>query len=220
MQSRKETAWKKSRKFGDVKGGRTFNKRLNSTFNRLHNLEPLSEGDESPAFIVDNPSRDFFFPITVEDIQEQLSKIPNYQVKWLSYIWLKKQSQKDYEKENSLQGVYIWGGRVQLIALYSFPRDLKMNFGKKKPKQSTLNWYKAFCINLIEEKDNWYLQWTTEEIKQYYLNGLLFHEIGHHIDSHYKYSVASNAKAEKWADGYALYWANKIREDGLLNEEA
>jgi len=88
-----------------------------------------------------------------------------------------------------------------------------MNFGKKKPKQSTLNWYKAFCTRLVEEKDNWYLQWEREEIKAYYLNGLLLHEIGHHIDNQYRESTSSKTrtKGEKWADNYALYWANKIR---------
>ncbi|NOQ73479.1 MAG: hypothetical protein GQ574_15850 [Crocinitomix sp.] len=213
MRSRKETAWKKSRKFGDIMGGRKYNKWLNSTFDRFHNLEPLLEYDDTPVFIVDNPSRDFFFPVTKEDIQEQLKNLPDYQIKWLSYIWLKKQSQKEFDNENSLQGCYIWGGGIQLITLYSFPNDLKMNFGKKRPKQSTLNWYKAFCSRLVEEKQNWYLQWTKEEIKNYYLNGLLLHEIGHHIDNQYKYSIASITKAEKWADNYALYWSNKIREN-------
>lgn len=212
MRSRKETAWKKSRKFGDIKGGRENYKWLNSIFNRLHNLEPLTGDVDIPVFIIDNPSRDFFFPVTVEDIKDQLARLPDFQVRWLSYIWLRKQSQKDYESEDSFQGCYIWGRDVQLITLYSFPNDLRMNFGKKKPKQSTLNWYKAYCTRLFEEQGRWYLQWTKDEIKDYYLNGLLLHEIGHHVDTIYKYRKASKAKAEKWAGGYAIYWANKLRE--------
>lgn len=211
MRSRKETAWKKSRTFGDIKGGRKYNKWLNSTLNRFHNLAPLTETDSAPQFIVDNPSRDFFFPVTVEDIQEQLNKLPDSQTRWLSYIWLREQSQKEYDSVNSIQGSYIKGGRVQLITLYSFPTDLRMNFGKRRPSQSVLNWYKDFCTRLIEGKYNWYLQWAREEIKDYYLNGLLLHEIGHHVDTRYNFGIATVDKAEKWADGYALYWANKIR---------
>lgn len=213
MRSRKETAWKKSRKFGDVKGGRKRNKWLNYGFDRLHDLEPLTEKDETPVFIVDNPSRDFFFPVTVEDIQIHLEKLHDYQVKWISYIWLRRHSPKDYDHTNSLQGSYTWGAGVQLVTLYAFPKDLKMKFGRKKPKQSTLNWYKTYCTRLIEENENWYLQWEKDEIKEYYLNGLLLHEIGHHVDHQYRDSVSSKTrtKGEKWADGYALYWANKIR---------
>lgn len=37
-QSRKETAWKKNRKFGDVKGGRMRPKLADNIFNRQHNL--------------------------------------------------------------------------------------------------------------------------------------------------------------------------------------
>lgn len=39
-QNRKETAWKKSRKFGDVKGGRKWPKIADNIFNRKHNLLP------------------------------------------------------------------------------------------------------------------------------------------------------------------------------------
>jgi hypothetical protein len=41
--SRKETAWKKNRKFGDVKGGRTFPKITNRIFNRQHSLQKPNE---------------------------------------------------------------------------------------------------------------------------------------------------------------------------------
>ena len=54
-QSRKETAWKKSRKFGDVKGGRMRQKLADNIFNRQHNLEKPTENDETPFFIKDNP---------------------------------------------------------------------------------------------------------------------------------------------------------------------
>ena len=63
--TRKHTAWKKSRKFGDVKGGRLRPKLANKVFNRQHNFEVPNIGDETPIFIEDNPSKDFFFPISI-----------------------------------------------------------------------------------------------------------------------------------------------------------
>lgn len=209
--NRKETAWKKSRKFGDIKGGRRRNKWLNTFFNRLHNLEVPNADMETPIFITDNPSRDFFFPIDVADIEAFLQKLPEQQVRGISYIWLKKQSHEEYQDKDSLQGCYVWGAQVQLIVLYSFPTSLKMDFGKKKPGKKTLTWYKGYCDDLREEKNNWYLQWTEEGIKRYYLERLLLHEIGHHVDNIHKYNKASQTKAENWADGYAYFWSNKLR---------
>ena len=49
-QSRKETAWKKSRKFGDVKGGRMRPKLTDNIINREHNFEVPKEYDETPIY--------------------------------------------------------------------------------------------------------------------------------------------------------------------------
>ena len=69
-QTRKETAWKKSRKFGDVKGGRKRPKLADNIFSRQHNFQAPSTGEETPIFMLDNPSRDLFFPITIVEIKE------------------------------------------------------------------------------------------------------------------------------------------------------
>ncbi len=39
MQTRKETAWKRNRKLGDVKGGRTQPKITDNIFARVHSLQ-------------------------------------------------------------------------------------------------------------------------------------------------------------------------------------
>ena len=58
-QSRNETAWKKSRKFGDVKGGRRWSKIADNVFNRRHSLLPLGENEKTPIYIVDNRPETF-----------------------------------------------------------------------------------------------------------------------------------------------------------------
>lgn len=214
MQSRKETAWKKSRKFGDVKGGRKRPKLANAIFNRQHNFNVPSEHDETPVYIVDNTSRDFFFPVTVDEIKEFLNKLPLEHTENLTHIWLRKMSKKEYEKEGSIQGCFICGSGVNLIVLYPFPKNLKMEFGRKKPSKKILKWYSFYEPELIYEKENWVLKWTEENIKKYYLEGLLLHEIGHQIDSFYKrfWSVKyKKQRAENYADNFAYYWANEIR---------
>jgi len=214
-QSRKETAWKKSRKFGDVKGGRKRPKLADNIFNRQHSLLAPNENDETPIYIMDNPSRDFFFPVSINEIKDFLSKLPNQQTENLTHIWLRKISKKEYEKEGSFQGCFICGSGVQLIVLYPFPKDLKMKFGEKKPTNKILKWYSKFNPELKQSNGKWHLLWTEDQIKKYYLEGLLLHEIGHKVDSLYQryWSKTYNSKSENFANNFAYYWGDKIRSE-------
>lgn len=215
-QTRKETAWKKSRKFGDVKGGRKRPKLADNIFNRQHNFSAPCENEETPIFIVDNSSRDLYFPVTVDEIKEFLDKLPSEHSENLTHIWLRKMTNKEYEKEGSFQGCFICGSGVNLIVLYPFPTDLKMEFGNRKPTNKTLKWYSAYEPELIHSNGNWTLKWTEEKIKKYYLEGLLLHEIGHQMDSVYQRYWSPNYKkqrAENYADNFAYYWGNEIRNE-------
>lgn len=214
-QNRKETAWKKSRKFGDVKGGRKWPKLADNIFNRCHNFPAPTPDQQLPIYMVDNPSRDFFYPASVEEIQSFLGKLPEEHTDHLTHVWLRKVSKKEYEQPNRLQASFICGSGVNLIVLYPFSRDLTMEFGKKKPSQRTLKWYAAYEPELVQDQDNWKLIWTEEKLKRYYLEGLLLHEIGHKVDSYYQrfWSAANHRKKENFADNYAFYWGDKIRNE-------
>ncbi len=214
-QTRKETAWKKSRKFGDVKGGRKWAKLTDNIFNRQHNFLPPSENEKTPIYIVDNSSRELYFPITVQEIKDFISKLPKEHTKNITHIWLRKMKKKDYEKEGRIQGCFICGSGVNLIVIYPFPTDLKMYFGKKKPSNKILKWYSKYEPELVQSNGEWFLKWTEDKIKRYYLEGLLLHEIGHQIDSVYQRYWSANykkQKAENFADNYAYYWGNELRE--------
>lgn len=63
MHYKKQTSWKKSRKFGDVMGGRMRPKITDKVFNRMHNFHPPADGDEVSVFLIDHPTRDFLFQI-------------------------------------------------------------------------------------------------------------------------------------------------------------
>jgi hypothetical protein len=208
--SRKETAWKKSRKFGDVKGGRTFPKVANRVFNRAHSIEKPTKNDKLPIFIKDNPSKDFYFPVSEEEILERINQLPIEHRENITHIWLKKVDKEDYQNHETFQGMFICGSGVNLIVLSAFPKDLKMNFGTKRPLKRELKLYLNWCQDLRfdENKKIWFLQWQEETIRDYYLNSLLLHEIGHFVESVYQsfWSKASKRKSENFADNYARIW--------------
>lgn len=208
----KETAWKKSRKFGDVKGGRRFPKVTDNILKRFHSLQAPSPQDELPIFRRDNPLRDFNFPIDENDIRTQPKHLPNENTEGLTHIWLRRIRKKEYESGEALQGMFIRGSGVFLVVINPFPKNLRMVFGNKKPSKKTLKEYSRWTRNLVfdEAAKTWHLQWTEEAIHDYYLNTLLLHEIGHFVD---KYSPKTKSKEqEDFADAYALIWHSKIRE--------
>lgn len=82
------TPWKKSRKYGDVLGGRKFPKLTEKIFNRLHSLDRPGVNDELPILIQENPSRDFFFPVSAEEIQAKLETLAQGHGEGITHIWL------------------------------------------------------------------------------------------------------------------------------------
>jgi hypothetical protein len=224
MQTQKHTAWKKNRKFGDVMGGRKRPKLADRIFSREHNLTAPAKGVATPIYIVDNPSRDFYFPVTVDEVKEILKRLPEAHTAHLTHIWFQKIKKTDHAAGNTFQASFICGSSVYLIVLHPFPVDNIMRLGKLKPTKRILNYYKAYTTVLKEDRNGWYLLWTRENIKQYYLESLLLHEIGHSIDSFYKryWSKAAANKREKWADNYVEVWADQVREqyDAAPSNEA
>ena len=213
ISSRKVTAWKKNRKFGDVFGGRTFPKLPDKIFNRLHSLNPPVKNQEVPITITENPSRDFFFPITPEDILTEFKNLPPEHTDDITHIWFRRISKKDFQKKDFSQAAFICGSKVRVIIFHPFPKDLRINFGKKKPSDKIKRFYGKWSPELNFSNDNWYLQWTEPEIKKYYLEHLLLHEIGHHLDWYrHEWSKANHKQVEDAANNYAFLRAKNVKE--------
>lgn len=210
IRSRKETAWKKNRKFGDVKGGRKWTKLTDNIFKRLHSLERPSQYDVLPFYIQDNPSRDFFYPVSITDIQAQLDLLPSETTQYITHIWLKKVKKTDFVDGKSYQAMFVSGSGVRLIILNAFPKDLRMIFSKKEPTQKVKKFYAQWDTQWCTKGGVWHLQWTNDSIKRYYLEHLLLHEIGHLEDDRWC-SPANSKQMEDFANGYAIIWSNKIK---------
>lgn len=212
--NRKLTAWKKNRKFGDIHGGRMRLKCTDGVFAIKHNLLPPSDDQETPIYIIENTSKDFYFPVTIDEIKETIKQLPTEHTKYLTHIWLDKVKMKEYLSGETFQGEFICGRGVYLIKLYAFPKNNKMIFGKTKPTTKQLNFYKLYCIDLQHDINGWHLQWQEENIKRYFLEKLLLHEIGHCVDSVYEryWSKANKKQVEDFADSYAVIWSNNLKQ--------
>ena len=200
MQSRKHTAWKKNRKFSLRHGGRQRLKLDDNIFKQEHSFLPPEQGEETPIFIVENTSRDFFHPLTVAEIQAVLQQLPEQDVENLTHIWLKN---TPFDKAH--QTNYIWGSRVELITLYAFPCNLQMRF-ERKPEQKDIRYHEKYTKDWREDKNGWYLQFTSESIRQFYIEKLLLYSIGQMVNAIWQ-RYAKNTSRKK-VDDFATQYAN------------
>jgi hypothetical protein len=208
MQTRKDTAWRKSRKFGDIHGGRTRLRLADNIFSRAHSLKRPGPGAEIPIFIVDNPSRDFFFPVSEEDVRKTLNSLPAICRAFLTHVWLRRVRKSDYETKTKPLASFIAGSGVRLIVLYSWPKDLLLRFGDRKPSKRRLRRYAPWGPELIKEGGEWCLRWSEDQLRLFYIQHLLLHEIGHHVDYFCRrWSKANKKQVEEFADQYAVEWS-------------
>src|SRR5262249_18032068 len=136
-------------------------------------------GVELPIFIRDNPSRDFFFPVSVEDIREVLPQVPSA---GLTHVWLRRLRKAEWEAGKQPFAMFIAGSGVRLVVLYPWPREMLLRFGEKKPSRRSLRLLIRWGPELERDDEGWLLRWNEAQLRRFYIEDLLLHEIGHHVD--------------------------------------
>jgi hypothetical protein len=208
--NKKQTAWKKNRKFGDVYGGRSRPKLTDSIFCRLHSISPPYPLDRLPIYITDNPSRDFFFPLQPNEIAAELDRLPAEDRAQITHIWLRRCKKSEYVAGEIPFAQFICSSGVRVIILYPWPSDLRLFISKKRPTDRKLQQYAKYTTDLIETSAGWFLVWTLPAIKDFYVEMLLYHEIGHHLDWYRRHWTAANqSQAEEYANQYAFNRTSK-----------
>lgn len=202
---RKFTAWKKNRKFGDIYGGRSKLKINDNIFRRCHSLTRPEPGDVTPLLIEDNPSRDFFFPLAAAEVKHALQALPKKDYAQITHIWLRRLKKSEYQAGNMPQAEFICGSGVRVIVLYPTPKDMVVRLGAKKPSNRKLKELRKWCSKVEYKSGGWRATWELSELKGYYINVLLYHEVGHHVDWYNRqWSQANSKQVEEYADQYAM----------------
>ena len=139
-------------------------------FARSHPFSAPEPTDDIPLLIVDNPSKGYYFPIDVDDIQDVLDSYPKEEVDFITHIWLRKHLQK--RPNGLLLAEFMTGSGVYLMTLYPLEKSNRHYFGEWEPIRKVLREYERFA-NLGEDEHGRYAQFTPESARQYYLEVLL-----------------------------------------------
>ena len=100
---------------------------------------------------------------------------------------------------------FICGSGVRVIVLYPWRRDMRLCLGRDRPDSKTAASYARFEAPPFRHRGWWYVEISLENLRLFYVQHLLYHEVGHHIDWYFRHWTPANLKAcEEFADQYAF----------------
>jgi hypothetical protein len=159
--------------------------------------EPSERGDRtgpSYRFVVQDPGAGFRHVVTPGEVRDRLGQLPAdfvapLDVIQFSRITRKKQSFPCYGMQ--------WG-----TTLYLYPIEQGLvEYYNQPPKPAQLNEARMYGGRWIRESGGvWKLMWTEPAIKDFYLNNILIHELGHLLDER----NSRPADRERFAEWFAV----------------
>lgn len=170
---------RRSKKIGLTQGGRVKAGTPMEKWSRLFSpdtWEILSKQNLPKWNVIkENPSRSYYHPCTAEEIHFILKKLPEDFTEDINAIVLKRLTKRD--EEYGVEARKRW----HIIILNSFPKTNLLEW-EKPPTIDQRKHFQVWSSNWIKKNRKWYLKWTKEQVKRYYLYHLLLHEIGHFND--------------------------------------
>jgi hypothetical protein len=155
--------------------------------------EPKEDGRDY-RIVVQSAGNGFRHVVTPQEIRQRLADLPDHflaplEVVQLSQMTRKKQSFPCYGMQ--------WGS-----TLYLYPIEETFEEAySAPPKPSQVNEVRMFGGRWVHESPNvWKLVWTERAIKDFYLNNILIHELGHLLDDRNSRAV----DRERYAEWFAL----------------
>lgn len=140
----------------------------------------------------------FIMPITVEDVEKKLDSLPSQFLEGLKGVMLLGGSNKQLKTAYSNLSCYgAYSDRV--IFLAPFPRKQLTISSVNLPAPHLKKDYEKAGAIYFFKNDNWYRYFSLSALKTFYLNDVLVHELGHHVDRHSQ----NDRDAEKYAEWFA-----------------
>ena len=151
-------------------------------------------------------NENFILPITSQEIEETLNRIPQEFLVDLKGILLLSGSKKQlnaYRSDLFRFGTYAY----QTIFLFPFPKEQLITKSKRLPAPNIRREYERAGATYTFKDNSWQREFDHNSLKNFYLKDVLLHEVGHHVDRN---STNKNYKqAERYAEWFATEYGFK-----------
>jgi hypothetical protein len=160
--------------------------------------EPQEDGREY-RILVERPGNGFRHVVSPQEIRDRLADLPGHFLKPLEVVQLSQMTRK--KQSFPCYGMQ-WGSALYL---YPIEENLEEEYSAP-PKPNQVNEVRMFGGRWVHASRNvWKLVWTDRAIKDFYLNNILIHELGHLLDDRNSRAV----DRERYAEWFALHHGYK-----------
>lgn len=150
-------------------------------------------GDGELHLIVEAPRDGYIHPVTASEVNQRIAELPARLVENLEYVHFSRMTRK--RRLFPCYGLQ-WG---TAIYLYPIEADLEELYVRAPTPQQRIE-TEMYGGRWVQDGSHWWLIWNENTIRDYYLNNILIHEIGHiHDDRNTRF-----ADRERYADWFAI----------------
>lgn len=154
-----------------------------------------TEGADSYSILYQEPGNGYRHVVTPDEIRNRLESLPAEFLRDLEVVQLSRMTRK--KKSLPCYGMQ-WGP-----SLYLYPLDESLSeYFYAPPAPSVLTETRMYGGRWREEPGVWILDWTESTIRDFYLNNILIHELGHLLDERNTSYVDRERFAEWFATEY------------------
>jgi hypothetical protein len=175
--------------------------------------EQWHEPSEQPAghfsVIVQPAGQGYRHVVTEDDVRRRLAQLPAWMLKPLEVVQFSQMTRK--KRRSPCYGMQ-WGSTIYL---YPIEESLVESFGQP-PKPAQRIEAAMYGAEWKVERSQWQLVWTAQSIRDFYLNNVLIHELGHILDSR----NTSHRDRERYAEWFALEMGYKASRRSEVAQRA
>jgi hypothetical protein len=145
-------------------------------------------------YIVQAAGKGYIHPVTMQEIKDRLRALPQHFSDAVEVIQLSSMTRK--RRLFPLYGMQ-WGPNVYLYPIEASLVETYLS----PPRPEQIVEAKMFGAKWSQHGSEWKLTWTPESIRDFYLNNVLIHEVGHVLDTR-------NTNTRK-REQYAIWFATE-----------
>jgi hypothetical protein len=171
--------------------------------------EPRDHWSGQYEVICRTAGRGFRHVVTEEDVRGRLTQLPERLLRELQVVELSTMTRK--KRRAPCYGMQ-WGSTIYL---YPIEESLVESF-VQPPKPAQRVEASMYGARWQQAGNRWKLVWTEEAIRDFYLNNVLIHELGHILDSRNR----SYKDRERFAEWFAVEHGYKASRRAELVQQA
>ena len=172
--------------------------------------EPTWKCTDGYSMIEQTPGPGYRHAVTAREVRLRLEQLPTNLIRPLDVVQLSRMTRK--KRRFPCYGMQ-WG---QSVYLYPIEDDL-IEYCDRPPHPTQIAEARMYGVRWQQDTGNrWKLVWQEDKLRDFYLNNVLIHELGHLLDQR----NTSYTDRERFAEWFAIEYGYKTRSQTTRKRSA